>query len=178
LLYEVHDPGRYLTPDVTADFSRVEIAAEAPDRIAVSGAAGGPRPDQLKVTLACDGGFLAEGGISYAGPGALARAELARDILRERLGPAPRLDLIGVDSIHGTAGLRTAAEPYEARLRAALRTATREEAELMLWEVEALLCCGPAGGCGYRGAITPSVVTYSTTIDRAAVEPTVTVLVA
>ena len=48
----------------------------------------------------------------------------------------------------------------------------------MLWEVEALLCCGPAAGGGYRGQITPSVVTHSALIDRAAVKPSVRMLVA
>jgi hypothetical protein len=48
----------------------------------------------------------------------------------------------------------------------------------MLWEVEALLCCGPAGGGGFRGAITPAVVTKSILIDRDLVTPAVEVLVA
>jgi len=54
----------------------------------------------------------------------------------------------------------------------------RDVCEWMLWEVESLLCCGPAGGGGYRGQITPSVVTHSTLIDRAAVTPSVRLLVA
>ena len=41
------------------------------------------------------------------------------------------------------------------------------------WEVESLLCCGPAGGGGFRGHITPSVVTHSTFIPRAQVGTTV-----
>jgi hypothetical protein len=48
----------------------------------------------------------------------------------------------------------------------------------MLWEVESLLCCGPAGGGGYRGAITASVVTKSVLIDRGKVRPTVEIMTA
>jgi hypothetical protein len=41
----------------------------------------------------------------------------------------------------------------------------------MLWEVESLLCCGPAGGGGFRGVITPAVMTKSVLIDRDLVKP-------
>jgi hypothetical protein len=177
LLYEVHDPAAYLTPDVTADFSRVVPVELAPDRVRVAGAAGRPRPEQLKVTVAFDGGYLAEAGISYAGPGARGRAELARAIIEERMRHlhgcnAPlRLDLIGLSALHATARPAPPGEPRDVRLRAALRADRREQAELLLWEVEALLCCGPAGGGGFRGQITPAVVTHSAFLDRAAVRP-------
>jgi hypothetical protein len=85
LLYEVHDPSRYLTPDVTADFSRVSVAAAGPDRVRVSGAGGSTRPDKLKVTVGFDAGFLGEAGVSYAGPAAQERGRLAAEIVGERL---------------------------------------------------------------------------------------------
>ena len=181
LLYEVHDPAAYVTPDVIADFSRVAIGEDGPDRVAIGGAGGRQRPAQLKVTVAFDGGLLAEAGISYAGPGAKARAELAGAIVTERmLGlhgcNAPlRIDLIGVDALHGTA-LEYPSDARDVRLRAALRAASRAQAELLLWEVESLLCCGPAGGGGYRGQITPSVITHSAYIDRAQVRPRIEIL--
>jgi hypothetical protein len=172
VLYEVHDPAAYVTPDVVADFSAVEIREQAKDRVAVGGAGGAPRPERLKVTVAFDGGLLAEAGVSYAGPGAAARAELARSIVAERmLGlhgcNAPlRLDLIGVSALHATARPQVPGDARDVRLRAALRAGSREQAELLLWEVESLLCCGPAGGGGYRGQITPSVITHSAWLPR------------
>jgi hypothetical protein len=176
LLYEVHDPAAYVTPDVVADFSRVQIREQAKDRVEVTGAAGRGRPDRLKVTVAFDGGLLAEAGISYAGPGASERAELAGAVVKQRMVGlhgcnAPlRLDLIGVGALHGTA--RTyPSDAQDVRLRAALRASSREEAEILLWEVESLLCCGPAGGGGYRGRITPSVVTQSAYLERDKVQP-------
>jgi hypothetical protein len=181
VLYEVHDPARYVTPDVVADFSGARIAQQGPDRVAVRGATGAARPEQLKVTVAFDGGLLAEAGISYAGPGARARAELAGAIVEERMrhvhgSNAPlRLDLVGVDSLHATA-LRYPSETQDVRLRTALRASSREQAEMLLWEVESLLCCGPAGGGGYRGQITPSVITHSAYLDRDQVAPRITVI--
>ena len=57
------------------------------------------------------------------------------------------------------------------RLRCALRTDSMNEAEALWGEVESLLCCGPAAGGGYRGRITPQVVTYSASLSRARVKP-------
>src|SRR6185437_10063927 len=85
LLYEVHDPAAYLTPDVTADFSRIAVKDLGGDRVQVSNAAGRTRPDKLKVTIGFDAGVLAEAGVSYAGPGAALRGRLAADIVRTRL---------------------------------------------------------------------------------------------
>ena len=104
--------------------------------------------------------------------GRVQRFELARSIVAERmLGlhgcNAPlRLDLIGVSALHATARPQAPGDARDVRLRAALRAGSREQAELLLWEVESLLCCGPAGGGGYRGQITPSVITHSAWLPR------------
>ena len=181
LLYEVHDPTAYLTPDVTADFTSVTLDAAGEDRVAVETARGARRPSELKVTVAFDGGYLAEAGVSYAGPGAQARGQLAADIVGERMRSvhgtnAPvRTDLIGAASLHASA-TQYAHDSQDVRLHCAMRGSSKEEAELLLWEVESLLCCGPAGGGGYRGTMTPSVVTYSAMLARDAVKATVEVL--
>jgi hypothetical protein len=183
LLYEVHDPSAYLTPDVTADFSRVSVVEAGRDRVQLRNGNGRARPDKLKVTVGFDGGHFAEAGVSYAGPNATARARLAADILQERLARSPdtrgalRIDLVGINALHATAR-RADSESEDVRVRAAMRSTDRSACEAMLWEVESLLCCGPAGGGGYRGQITPSVVTHSALIDRGAVRPSVRVLVA
>ena len=183
LLYEVHDPAAYLTPDVTADFSQVIVEEVGRDRVRISGAGGRPRPERLKVTAGFDGGFLAEAGVSYAGPNAKARARLAAEVVETRLreahgiqGPV-RIDLIGVNSLFATAR-EDGGESEDVRVHVALRSCRREDAELMLWEVESLLCCGPAGGGGFRGSIVPSVMTRSVLIDRDRVRPRMRMLVA
>jgi Acyclic terpene utilisation family protein AtuA len=176
LLYEVHDPAAYLTPDVTADFSKVTVESAGENRVRVAKAGGRERPEKLKVTVGFDGGFHAEAGVSYAGPGAAARGTMAGEIVRRRLRDVHRVrgelrvDVIGVSSLFATAGRRTS-ESEDVRLQVALRTVDRNEAELMLWEVESLLCCGPAGGGGFRGSITPAIMTKSILIGRDQVRP-------
>lgn len=181
LFYEVHDPRAYLTPDVIANFADVRLAEVGLNRVAVSGATGRQRPDQLKVTVGFDGGFLAEGGMSYAGPGALERGQLAAAIVRERMENLHhckdeiRLDLIGANALHATAEHREV-DTQDVRLRAAIRTTDKVMAETLLAEVEGLYNCGPAAPGGFRGALTPSVVTHAAFIDRAAVETSIKVL--
>lgn len=183
LMYEVHDPARYLTPDVAADFSTARVAEHMRDRVGVNGASGRERPPTLKVTVGFDGGWLGEGGVSYAGINAAARARLAAAILDERLArhagfaDQMRIDLVGLNSLHATAH-DDQRDSEDVRVRVAMRSLRRDAIETMLWEVESLLCCGPAGGGGFRGQVSPSVVTHSALIDRAAVQPSYRMLVA
>lgn len=179
ILYEIHDPARYLTPDVTADFSQVRVEALGPDRVRVTGATGTPRPQTLKVSLGVSEGFLGEGQISYAGPGAVARGRLALDIVRERLQmagmdvAAMRFDLIGIDALHGAARSAGHGEPYEVRARVAGHAASVEEAGLIGIEVETLYTNGPAGGGGVSGQVREVLGILSTFVPRERVTPVV-----
>ena len=177
LLYEIHDPARYLQPDVVADFTRVAVAEEAPDRVRVTGGRGTARPDTLKVSVAYVDGHIGEGQISYGGPGALARARLALDIVRERLaltGVAAtelRFDLIGVDALYGDATPAMRGEPAEVRVRVAGRATTADEAARIGNEVETLYTNGPAGGGGAFKSTREVIAVQSVLLPRAAVTP-------
>ena len=181
LLYEIEDPAAYLQADVVADFSRVHFEQCGPDRVRVRGAGGRKRPDTLKATLGYRDGFIGEGQISYAGPGARARGELALAVLRERLqrlGWAQlehRAELIGINAMHGPA-LGGDAEPYEVRVRLALRTDNRAQAERAAQEVEALYVSGPAAGGGVTQSVREVVAVASALIPRAAVQTRTSVL--
>ena len=171
LLYEVDDPAAYLTPDVTADFSRVRFSQLGQDRVRADGAAGRPRPERLKVTLGYLGGWAGEGQISYAGPRCLARAELAAEIVRERLhvlhGIEPGdidVELIGAGAAFR--GLAPPGDPAEVRLRVAATARSAELARVVGQEVEALYTNGPAGGGGARGAVTERIVVRSCLLPR------------
>jgi Acyclic terpene utilisation family protein AtuA len=178
LLYEVHDPRRYLQPDVVADFSQVMIEEMAPDRIRVFGGRGHKRTDTLKISLGYIDSYIGEGQISYAGPGALARGRLALEIVRERLqltGVATsetRFELIGVDSSHG-AEIAAHAEPYEVRARVAGRTDSLREAIRIGNEVETLYTNGPAAGGGVTKSARDVVAVASVLLPRDLATPSI-----
>jgi hypothetical protein len=180
LLYEVHDPARYLQPDVVADFTSVRFEAVGPDRVRLTGGGGGPRPDTLKVTVGYRDGFVGEGQISYAGTGAEARARLALAIVEERLRlldvPVSelRFDVIGVDSVHS--GPRPAGEALDVRARVAGRAPTLEAAQRIGREVESLWINGPSGGGGAVWSAREVIAAGSTLLPRDRVRPTVHLL--
>lgn len=173
LLYEIHDPEAYLTPDVVADIGSATVTQVGPDRVCLTGVRGHARPAELKVNICYENGWLAEGEISYAGARAEARARLAADILRERLtglGPL-RVDLIGVLSVFADDGGRSYSqrEPGHARdvrLRVALSHQNRAQAERLAREVTALYTCGPAGGGGVRTSLRARLGLESETVPR------------
>ena len=171
LLYEIHNPAAYVTPDVAADFSGVRITDLGGDRVRVEGADGRPCPATLKVSVGQYDGWIGEGQISYAGPGAVARGRLAADVVVERLsviGLVPlelRTDLIGVDALHG-ANPDRAGDPYEVRLRVAARTATAADAWRVAREVETLYTNGPAGGGGATTNVRQVLAMRTTFVPR------------
>lgn len=167
LLYEVIDPQAYITPDVVADFTSVKLEELSKGRIKVHGAVGLPKPQNLKVSIGYEAGYIGEGEISYAGSNASGRARLAGEIIQERIGHLYdefRVDLIGVNACHRKSFRET--DPYEVRLRVAGKAKSMGEAAVIGEEVEALYTNGPAGGGGARKVVNEVIGVVSTFIDR------------
>ncbi len=148
MFYEVHDPANYITPDVIVDFTTTQLAQLAPDRVQVSNISGKPRTPTLKVSIGCAEGYVGEDMFFYAGPGALRRAQLAKQILEERFkiveldAEELRIDFLGLNAIHGPMTPADAPEPYEVAVRVAARTKTREEANKVGREVDGMAVSG------------------------------------
>jgi hypothetical protein len=157
MLYEVHDPANYLTPDVVVDFTTARLEQLGPDRVRVTNIGGKPRTPTLKVSIGCTEGFVGEDMFFYAGPGALRRAQLAKTILTERFRIVDlkaddlRIDFLGLNAIHGDATPADAPEPYEIAVRVAARTRTREEAHKVGREVDGMA----VSGIGHTGKRVP-----------------------
>ena len=157
MLYEVHDPARYITPDVVVDFTTARLEQLGPDRVQVRGIGGRPRTPTLKVSVGCLEGFIGEDMFFYAGAGCVQRAQLARRILQERFrivgleADEIRIDFLGVNAVHGEATPADGPEPYELGVRVAARTRTRAQAEKVGREVDGMA----VSGVGHTGKRVP-----------------------
>ncbi len=170
LLYEVHDPSTYLTPNVVADFSNITLNELEKDKIAVSGATGLPKTGKLKVSVGYHDGFMADAQISYGGSYALERGKLAIEIIKERLKINKievediLFDLIGVNSLFKSNNHQS--NPTEIRLRVAAKTASKDEATRLVNEVETLYTNGPAAGGGVSKNVTEIIAIQSILLDK------------
>lgn len=178
--YEIHDPGAYLTPDVTADLRRVTVEQVGKDRVKVSNVGGSERPTHLKVCVGIFLGHRMVAEISFGGPGCVSRAQLAEEVFRKRIAPFVdeidelRCNLVGLNSLFDRP-LTTDREPDEVRLRVAARCNSEALAARISHEVEQLYF-GPAGAAGFTSAINPQIGVTPTLVPRDSVPLSVEVL--
>ncbi len=154
LLYEVHDPSRYATPDLVLDFSAIRFTQIGHNRVHMAGARSLGPPPTLKVAGFLElPGFIADCEIGFTGSAARERAHRAADTLRLRLSAWATqdvaIDLVGVDSVL-RAGSLHGGTPVELRVHVSARCADLDMAQLIEDEVYALTLSGPAGGCSVR----------------------------
>jgi len=179
VLYEMHDPTTYITPDCVLDITAVSFEQVGKDRVQVNGARARPRTPSYKVVVGFHDGWIGEGEVGYAGPNALARAKLSEQIVRERLKmrgytyPEIRVDYIGMSSLHGMGVGRP--EPYEVRLRISARSPDLKAAQAVGFEVRTLHVNGPAGGGGGTNGIREVLGVKSVLLPRELVKPQVVV---
>lgn len=178
MIYEIHDPARYMTPDAIADFSNVKFIQEGKDCVKAVGAIAKGKPETLKVSIGYKDCFIGEGEISYGGTNSIARAELAAEIVQKRLEligaeiEESRIDFIGFNSLYRnkiSEQMKPDSFP-EIRLRVSGRTKKREDAQLIGNEVEALYTNGPAGGAGAEKKVSEVVSICSIFVPRDSVD--------
>ncbi|HEY8488180.1 MAG TPA: acyclic terpene utilization AtuA family protein [Thermaerobacter sp.] len=183
LYYEVHDPAHYVNPDVVADFSQIELHPVGPDRVAVTGTRGRPRPETLKVTAGYEDGWLGQAIIGYSWPDALEKAQAAEQIIRRQMARAGlnpqevHVEYLGVNALHGPLA-PIPDEPNEVYLRFVIRTQSREEAERLSRLFPPLALNGPPYIGGALAGLSRSrqlLGIWSTAVPRAWVEQAVRV---
>lgn len=156
LVYEIGDPGRYLSPDATVSFLGLEVTEVGPDRVRVAGARGGPPPESLKVSATYRDGFRAAATLTMFGPesvtkarrcGAIVLGRLAaaghrfRDTLVECLGQGDSVPVLPPDLVPTDA--------WETVLRIAVEADDAAPVEAFTREVMPLVTAGPQGTTGY-----------------------------
>jgi hypothetical protein len=180
ILYEMGDPTTYITPDVIADFTSIELREDGPDRVSVQGIRGRPRTDFLKVSIAYSGGWKATGTLTYAWPDAAAKAQAAARVLRARLDrlglrfDAIRTELVGWDSTHGPLVGEPPPDLPEVQLRVGVRGPDRSAVERFTREIAPLVLTGPPSVTGFAGGrprVQEIMAYWPALLRREAVEP-------
>ena len=174
LMHEIGDPSRYLTPDVTLDMTAVRFDGVGPDRVRVTGGRGTPPPESYKVLLGVYEGWIATGEASFAGPGAIEKAESSARLIEQRLraiGLEPRdfrADLIGVNSVL-SAATPPREEPFEVRLRMVCRLASAAETEAFAQECQDLWFLPAIGAGGVRSHAQPVLAMVAASVPQSEV---------
>lgn len=177
LLYEIHDPANYITPDVVADISRARLTGLEKDRVRLEGIRGKQRPDQLKLCIGYSAGYKIEGYLPFAWPDAFDKAQYAAEIIQKRLkkknlqAEEIRVDYLGLNALHGPLATKPTEEPNEVVLRIAIRTKDKKEAQKLAPEIAPLQLNGPPGACffGGRPKVSEIIALWPTLIPRDAV---------
>lgn len=192
LFYELHDPSAYVTPDVVADFSSVELTEVGPDRIEVTGGTGRRRPDSLKALVGTIEGYEFEKFVPLGGPNAVGRADVIEELVERRLGDVfdidrsrldLRMELLGVEGLYGDAygddrsGYRDREEDHEEIILRVAASAPEERLLEPVLRTVATTLPGP-GGSGVpiphtAGGITEKAQIEAIYVDRERIAPTV-----
>jgi hypothetical protein len=179
LLYEIGDPGAYLTPDVVTDFRGLDVRTIGPDRVAVAGAHGTPPSDSLKVTVVYKDGYRATGFALISGPDAVAKAERMAEMLWHRLGTdfvERRAELVGYRTCWG--GNAPDVEPNEGIFRVAVRDHDRKKIERFSLAMMGFALQGPPGlgVFGGRPEVQEAYGYWPTLVPRELVRPRIEIL--
>ena len=160
LLYEMGDPKSYITPDVVADFTSINLKDDGENRVRVHGIKGNKNTDFYKVSIAYSGGWKAVGTLVYAYPNAFEKAKAADKILRSRLEKLGlKFDVIltefvGVNATHGHLAGEPQADIPEVQLRFGVRGQSKEAVERFTKELAPLILTGPPAVTGFAGGRT------------------------
>lgn len=156
LLYEIGDPGRYLSPDVIVSLLNLSIETTGPDRVAVRGAKGTPPTDTCKVSAAYRDGFKSHGLLTIFGRDAAAKARACGEMVLKRLAEAggkPERSLVEClgagASVAGIGNGAARSELMEAVLRVSVADPRKEVVERFTRELAPLVTSGPQGVTGY-----------------------------
>jgi hypothetical protein len=157
LLYEMGDPHAYITPDVVADFTSINVAPDGENRVKVFGIKGKPNTEFYKVSIAYSSGWKAVGTLVYAYPDAYEKAKAADKILRARLRKLGlKFDVIltefvGVNATHGHLAGEPSPDIPEVQLRFGVRGQNKANVERFTKELAPLILTGPPAVTGFAG---------------------------
>ena len=151
------DPHAYITPDVVADFTTINLSPDGANRVRVFGIEGKPSTEFYKVSIAYSAGWKAVGTLVYSYPVAYEKAKAADQILRARLEKLGlKFDVIltefvGVNATHGHLAGEPPRDIPEVQLRFGVRGQNKADVERFTKELAPLILTGPPSVTGFAG---------------------------
>lgn len=185
LLYEIGDPSEYITPDVIADFTSIQVKETDKNRVKISGIKGHPDTPTYKVSASYNDGYKLSATLVYCWPDALKKAVKGAEILKSR---AERLEL-EFDDFHseyigynGNSEIPVTDEALkkdfdEIQLRVSLSGKSKKDLNRFGMEIAPLILTGPSGVTGFAGGrpkASDVVAYWPALLDKKAVKPRVT----
>ncbi len=159
IFYEMGDPHAYISPDVVADFTSIQLEAAGPDRVRVSGIQGVAPTDSYKVSMAYEDGFTCVGSLLVSGPNARAKAEKFAEIFWNRVeGPflETSTEFFGWNACHRSLG--HVEEGAEIFLRLGARAQQTEVLQRFAKLIPSLILGGPPGVAAVAGVAKPQAI--------------------
>ena len=146
LVYEMGDPGQYISPDGVAFFDTIEVCELGPNRVGISGVRGGPAPEMFKVSMAYEDGWKADGEVLVCGPDVRDKAKVISDVFWRKAGhkfAKTNTALVGAGSIWPPHLAHC--EPDEIYLRFGVADPDPKKIEDFAKALPALILAGPSG---------------------------------
>ncbi len=146
LVYEMGDPGQYISPDGVAFFDTIQVKELGPDRVGVSGVRGGPAPERFKVSMAYEDGWKADGEVLVCGPDVRDKAKVIADVFWRKTGhkfAKTNTALVGAGSIWPPQLAQC--DPDEIYLRFGVCDPDPAKIEDFAKALPALILAGPSG---------------------------------
>lgn len=186
LLYEIGDPGNYLSPDATVSFLPLRLEPLGTDRVRVAGTIGRPPPTSYKVSATYRDGYRAHGMLTVFGHDAVKKARHAGEGILQRLRDAgceyrdTLIECLGTGaSVRGIVSRMSDTHLVETVLRVSVAADKKQPVERFTKEIAPLVTCGPQGVTGYatgRPKVLPIFGYWPCLIDRELAHPTIKIL--
>jgi hypothetical protein len=185
LLYEIGDPTEYITPDVIADFTTIQLDSDGENRVKVMGIKGKPETPTYKISASYNDGYKLSATLVYSWPDALKKAQKGAEILESRA------EVLGLklDEFHsefvgynGTTEKPIISNDYtdydEIQMRISISGQNKNDINRFGMEVAPLILTGPSGVTGFAGGrpkASEIVAYWPALLDKKAVTPRVRV---
>ena len=178
ILYELGDPERYISPDVSVDFTSFNLQETGKNIVSVKGVKGDVATGTYKVSISYFDGYKASGQLTISGPNAIVKAQKSADIIwkkLENLGityDKTSTEFLGLSSCHKSLAVMPDVV-NEVVLRLGVKSFDKTAVSRFTKELAPLITAGPPGVTGFadgRPRVKEVIAYWPTLIDKSLIK--------